>query len=215
MCRGLCPSAPHEGHFGYSGSRTSSCLSQLSHGNVTWKRGEDVWEHLPNMWCCPWRKMGSWITGTCPSWGGFCSCLSLHDDWQPWLWVLCHCSELLKCAGKWLCATCWCVWERSLPYQGLCCHFCCHHKLLVWTEVGSVTFWFKSVELPFGGQRCVAATEHTWALALLGGFLRWAKKSCLFSFYFFFLPDVLAEPAEFVWLEVCIFLTGKQKKWKI
>lgn len=69
MCRGLCPSAPHKGHFGCSNSRTSSCLSQLSDGNVTWKRGEDVWEHLPNMWCCPWRKVGTWITGTCPSWG--------------------------------------------------------------------------------------------------------------------------------------------------
>lgn len=80
--------------------------------------------------------------------------------------------------------------------------------------------WCKSVELPFGEQRCVAAREHeehldAWALgasALLGGFLRWAKKACLSSFYLFFLPDVLAERAEFVWLEVCIFLTGKQKK---
>lgn len=96
ICRGLCPSAPHEGHFGCSESRTSSCLSQLSDGNVTWKRGEDVWEHLPNMWCCPWRKMGSWITGTCPSWGqllqlpvpprwltalGVCACVTALNYW--------------------------------------------------------------------------------------------------------------------------------------
>lgn len=73
--------------------------------------------------------------------------------YSPGCVCLCHCSKLLNCSGtcigKWL-VSAW-SWgqlievfgERSLSYQGLYWHFCCHHRVLVWTEVGSVTFWFK------------------------------------------------------------------------
>lgn len=98
---------------------------------------------------------------------------------------LCHCSKSLRFSGTgigkgWVSAWSWgrpvdVFGERSPSYQGLCWHFCCHHKLLVWCSLkwkvspfGSN--WCKSVELPFGEQRCVAARDHeehlnTWALA--------------------------------------------------
>lgn len=54
-------------HFGCSGREDQL----MSVSDVKWqyclKKGKDVWGHLPDLWCCPWRKV-SWITVTFLSW---------------------------------------------------------------------------------------------------------------------------------------------------
>lgn len=39
------------------------------------------------------------------------------------------------------------VWREIPALSSALLDFCCHHKLLVWIEVGSVTFWFKVVQI--------------------------------------------------------------------
>lgn len=113
-----------------------------------------------------------WLEHAHPG-GSFCSCLSLHSDLQPWVCVpvsLLWITEVFRdlhweMVGFFmeLRATYWCVWREIPVLSGLCWHFCCHQKLLAWTEVGVSPFglnWCKSVELPLGEQRCVAVREH-------------------------------------------------------
>lgn len=178
-----------------------------------------------------------WLEHAHPG-GSFCSCLSLHSDLQPWVCVpvsLLWITEVFRdlhweMVGFFmeLRATYWCV-RREIPVlsRALLAFLLSPETIsLDWS--GSVTFWFKLVQIcwiaSWGAEVCGCkrtwGAPDIWALAantLLGSFLRWAKKPVFSSFYlyFFFLPGVLAEHAEFVWLEVCIFLTGKQKKWKI
>lgn len=163
--------------------------------------------------------------------GGFCSCLSLHDDLQPWLCVPLSLPWITEVFGDghWeiaLCAelgaTCWCV-RRDIPalsrtllalllspqtlsldWRGKC-----HLLVQIGANLLRIAFWGAEV---CGCRRARGALGH---LLYLEVFLDGQKSPVSFHFIFFLLPDVLAEHAEFVWLEVCIFLTGKQKKWKI